>query len=355
MLDVIVPVYIGEATTRRCLESLYACRNDTAFEIVVVNDASPEKGLADWLESEARAGRCTLLRQPENRGFVAAVNTGMALHADRDVVLLNSDTEVAGNWLDRIVACSESSPAIATITPFSNNATICSYPFEGWRDDVPGTLGLGGLDGVFARELGGKLVDLPTAVGFCMYIRRECLQQIGLFDEQAFGRGYGEENDFCLRASKAGWRNVMACDVFVYHRGAVSFGESRHALMRKAEQTLLARYPDYNERVAAFIQKDVLRPFRNAVHMARLEHGADEARHVLQESWDERQNLLLALRTARRNQAMPRRPRPLKQLWQEFLAEAIRRFEAGGRWGPRRRKALVALLRVVSAVTPGST
>src|SRR5439155_9965202 len=134
-----------------------------------------------------------------NLGFVQSVNRGMALHPDRDVVLLNSDTEVANDWLDRLARAAYSDANVATATPFSNNATICSYPFEGWTGGVPGMLGLAGLDRLFASTNAGRLVDMPTAVGFCMCIRRACLDQVGLFDAARFGRGDGEENDFSLR------------------------------------------------------------------------------------------------------------------------------------------------------------
>ena len=296
MIDVIVPVYAGEEETRRCLASLLAARCETAFEVVVVDDCSPEPSLSAWLDEQAAAQRITLLRHAHNRGFVAAVNSGMAQHPERDVVLLNSDTEVANDWLDRIVACAGSSPDIATITPFSNNATVCSYPYNGWGGEVPGTLGLARLDRLFAETLAGRIADLPTAVGFCMFIRRACLDAVGSFDEAAFGRGYGEENDFSLRAAKAGWRNVLAADVFVYHRGAVSFGDGRFELMRQAEGILLGRHPDYNQRVGAFIAADPLRPLRDAVDLARAGCGAAEAREVLRERFRERAQLGTALR-----------------------------------------------------------
>src|SRR5262249_39452413 len=156
-----------------------------------------------------------------------------------DVVLLNSDTEVANDWLDRLHACAASDAKIATVTPFSNNATICSYPFHGWQGSVPGTLGLAELDRVFARANAGRVVDLPTAVGFCMYIRRPALDALGLFDAERYGRGYGEENDFCMRAAKVGWRNVLAGDVFVYHEGSVSFSVERFALQAAATKALV--------------------------------------------------------------------------------------------------------------------
>ena len=277
--DVIIPVYRGREATRRCIESVLANAQAAAFEVVVVDDATPEPAIAADLDAWAAAGRLTLLRNASNQGFVRSVNRGMGLHAGRDVVLLNSDTEVANDWLDRLRAAAYSGP-VATVTPFSNNATICSYPFNGWTGGVPGTLGLAGLDRLFAATLARRCVDIPTAVGFCMHIRRDALAALGLFDAERFGRGYGEENDFCLRAAKAGWRNVLAADVFVFHQGSVSFGAEREALTPGAARALLEVHPDYNDRVAAFLADDPVKPLRALMDAARAAAGPAEAQAV---------------------------------------------------------------------------
>ena len=78
-----------------------------------------------------------------------------------------------------------------------------------------------------------------------MYIRRQALQEVGLFDAEHFGLGYGEENDFCLRATGLGWRHRLACDIFVYHEGSVSFADRATKLMTRAMQRLRERYPNY--------------------------------------------------------------------------------------------------------------
>ena len=96
-----------------------------------------------------------------------------------------------------------------------------------------------------------------------MCIRRACLDQIGPFDAERFGRGYGEENDFCMRAAGAGWRNVLAGDVFVYHEGAVSFSGERLALTENAGKTLADLYPDYLRQGAR------IRETRSGGHVAR--------------------------------------------------------------------------------------
>ena len=295
MIDVVVPAYRGLAQTRACLESVLANSQRAAFELVVVDDASPEPALSEWLAEMAAAGRITLLRNESNRGFVQSVNRGMALHPDRDVVLLNSDTEVANDWLDRLVTAMKRDDTIATVTPLSNNATICSYPFEGWPDGLPGTLGLAGLDRVVAEANAGCAIELPTAVGFCMLVARRALAQLGLFDAARFGRGYGEENDFCMRAMKAGWKHVLAADVFVYHEGSVSFSEDRFALIKTATAALLEAHPDYPAHVHAFLRRDPAAPLRAAIDRARAAHGTAEARCVIDERAMERERLLAGL------------------------------------------------------------
>jgi GT2 family glycosyltransferase len=300
VIDVVVPVYKGLPQTRRCLESVLANAQRAAFELVVVDDASPDPDIAAWLDARAGEGRITLVRNASNLGFVQSVNRGMSLHTDRDVVLLNSDTEVANDWLDRLCRSAYGQTDVGTATPFSNNATICSYPFEGWAGGVPGTLGLAALDRLFATVNAGRAVDLPTGVGFCLYIRRACLDRVGLFDAGRFGRGYGEENDFCMRAAAAGWRNILAGDVFVFHEGAVSFSGERAALTETAGKTLADLHPDYVRNVREFVLRDPAAELRAAVDQARVGRGAEELAQVLAERIDERALLKMRLVEAER-------------------------------------------------------
>lgn len=264
-VDVIVPVYRGLEETRRCLESVLHATSTVSFELVVVDDAGPEPALASYLDALAEAGRITLKRNEANLGFVGTVNRGMALHPDRDVVLLNSDTEVANDWLDRLRACAYRQARTATVTPFSNNATICSYPLFCEDNMLPDGVSLTELDQVFARVNEGEALEIPTAVGFCMYIRRACLDEVGPFDADLFRRGYGEENDFSRRAAKAGWRNLLCADVFVRHAGGVSFGADKAALLASSAKTLAGLHPEYEGLVGQFIQRDAPARFRHAV------------------------------------------------------------------------------------------
>jgi GT2 family glycosyltransferase len=322
LIDVIIPVYKGLLQTRRCIDSVLRSAQATPFEVVAIDDASPDPEISRHLREMAEQGRITLLRNESNLGFVHSVNRGMALHPERDVVLLNSDTEVANDWLDRLRRCACGQPDVGTVTPFSNSATICSYPFEGWTKGVPGTLGLAALDRLFATVNAGLTVDLPTAVGFCMYIRRACLDRVGLFDADRFGRGYGEENDFCMRAAGAGWRNVLAGDVFVYHEGAVSFSEERPALTETAGKALADLHPEYFRKVREFIVRDPASALRAAVDGARAALGTDELRQLLVERTEERR-LLKSRLTEAEHYAEEREPLIAKLRAGLTLAETL--------------------------------
>jgi len=269
-LDIVIPAYRGEVETRACLASVLAARNRRPAEIVVIDDASPEPAISGWLRGLEREGRITLVAHTANRGFVASVNEGMARHPTRDVILLNSDTEVADGWVDRIAAHLEADAAIGTVTPFSNNATICSYPRTLQPNAMPPGETTASLDATFATANAGRRVDIPTAVGFCMAIRRACLDRVGPFDEARYGTGYGEEVDFCMRAARAGFRHVLAGDVFVRHVGEVSFAGSGTERRTRAQATVDALYPEFQPRLAAFVAADPTRALRRRADLWRL-------------------------------------------------------------------------------------
>ena len=270
-VDIIVPVYKGLADTQRCVLSVLSASCRTPWRLIVINDASPEPEVTDWLrDMAARDPRVELLENEVNLGFVGTVNRGMAVSTTDDVLLLNSDAEVANDWLDRIQAAAYSDQRVASVTPFSNNATICSYPRFCQDNALPMGWDVGRLDQLFAKTNAGQVVDVPTGVGFCMYIRRAALDEVGLFDVENFGKGYGEENDFCIRAENAGWRNLHALDTFVHHSGGVSFGDAKSPRERAAMETLRRLHPRYEAAVMRFVQSDPARPARMAVDLARV-------------------------------------------------------------------------------------
>lgn len=269
-IDVIVPVHGGRAETLACLASVLDAGNQVRHRLVVIDDATPDAALRSALDALAAAGRIHLLRNPRTLGFVAAVNRGMALSATADVLLLNADTLVPPGFLDRLYRAAHADVAIATATPLSNNATAFSLPAPPGDPADPWGLPYQEIDALCRAENAGIVRDIPTAHGFCMFIKRAALDDVGPFDEATFGTGYGEENDFSVRALLRGWRNVCAADVYVHHIGRVSFGAADGSDEQRAAnlRTLAELYPFYPAAIADFLRTDPLHDLRNNIQKA---------------------------------------------------------------------------------------
>lgn len=279
-IDVVIPVYAGLHETLRCVHRVLTAPVTTPHRVVVFNDASPVAELSAMLRSLAARDLITLEQHRINKGFVRTVNQGLRLSPERDVVILNSDTEVYGDWLDRLVAQMQGNPRLASLTPLSNNATICSYPETLSENRLPLEVTPEEIDQLAARANRGRHVVAPTGVGFCMYIRRTALNQTGYLDERRFGRGYGEENDLCQRFIRHGWTNGIACDVYVRHVGSVSFKSEAAERIEKAQTVLARLHPHYRSDVDRFIADDPVWLYRARIDLARLQRLRAE-RNVL--------------------------------------------------------------------------
>lgn len=268
MIEIVIPVYNAAALLRRCLSALDRNTAPGSARLLAIDDASPDPAiaplLAEWRQRSPL--RPQVLCNEVNLGFVGSVNRGIAATSG-DVLLLNADTEVTPGWLPRMRAALDSDPRVATVTPFSNNAEICSWPEFCRAAPVPDDPER--VAQAFADSGAPSYPELPTAVGFCMLIRRAALEAIGDFDRATFGRGYGEENDFCCRAAAHGWRNVLADDCYVVHAGGGSFAPLGLKPGGDNLARLLARYPRYHAQVAEFIAADPLAARRARVS-ARL-------------------------------------------------------------------------------------
>ena len=264
-IDIIIPVYKNYNITIECINSALNAKNKIKIRLIIINDKSPDDELTNELRNLSKNNKnIILLENDENYGFVKTVNIGMRYFGNSDVILLNSDTLVADNWVDRLYAHSLINKKCGTITPFSNNATICSFPDINGVKDTPHNLNLTKTNDAFYSANAQKSIELPTAVGFCMYIKRECLAQVGEFDEDTFGKGYGEENDFCLRAALKGWTHLLAADVYVKHVGEVSFSENSESGKKRAMDILNSMYPSYAAEVAIHVEKNQILPLKVA-------------------------------------------------------------------------------------------
>jgi GT2 family glycosyltransferase len=256
-IDVVIPVYRDHDRTLACIKSVVATLPAGA-RCIVVEDKSPERLLVDALQGLAERGRIVLCRQPKNRGFPATANAGIRAAGERDVILLNSDTLVPPGWIERLAGAAYSAADIGTATPLSNDATVFSYPSEDSANGVPDRAATIGLDRLARRANGGTVVEVPTAHGFCVYLRRDCLKEVGLLREDLFAQGYGEENDLCIRARHLGWRHIAVPGVFVAHAGGGSFGSAKAQLLTRNLAILNRLHPGYDALIASFREADPL-------------------------------------------------------------------------------------------------
>ena len=265
-VDVVLPVYGAAPDLDRCLASLLRHTSLPPHRLIVVVDGPQEQAVENVLDTRLEPGslQIRIHRNPTRRGFVAAVNRGMS-ESDHDVILLNSDTQVTARWIEKLQAAANSAPNIATVTPLSNSATICSLP-EFLEDNLlPAGFTVDATAEIVERTSARTYPRLPTGVGVCLYIRREALEVVGLFDEERFGLGYGEENEFCMRAERAGFAHLADDATFIYHAGHASFGSDAGRRERAAVRRLRSIEPTYIPRIADFIERDPLRPVRERV------------------------------------------------------------------------------------------
>jgi GT2 family glycosyltransferase len=239
-MDIVVCVHNALECVQRCLTSVAANRDATVHRIIIVNDGS-QLETTDWLHTFARQHEnCQLIEHETALGYTRAANAGMAASEGEALVLLNSDTEVAPNWIEKLFDAFDAAPGIGIVGPMSNAASQQSVPDHRSStsntaiNPLPEGYDVARMD-EWCEEQATKdaSVLVPLVHGFCFAIRREVRESIGMFDEQAFPSGYGEENDFCLRASNAGYLLAVALHTFVFHEKSQSFGsEERMALMK---------------------------------------------------------------------------------------------------------------------------
>ncbi|ORX23123.1 hypothetical protein BVF91_07510 [Thermoanaerobacterium sp. PSU-2] len=257
IVDIIVPVYNAYEDLIECINSINIAKTNFNYRIIIINDNSTDNRIENFLQN-LKINNYIILNNEVNLGFVKSVNKGMK-YSSNDVILLNSDTIVTDYWIDKLVEKGYSNPYIATVTPYTNNGTICSIPKFLNDNNIP--------DGYTANEYANlierisirKFIEIPTAVGFCMFIKREVLEKVGYFNEDDFGKGYGEENEFCMRAKYKGYIHTICDYCFIQHKGSMSFKEDKLKYIKKNLNKLNELYPEYDLTIKEFIENTDLK------------------------------------------------------------------------------------------------
>lgn len=269
---ILIPAYDDAHATLACIASVLASlkHNKQKTPIFVAWDNGPDTKLLERLRRLARRGKLILLENACNLGFLASVNNALQFINSENIILLNSDTLVHGNWIDRLTEAAKR-PDVATITALSNEAELMSYPAVSDRGKIDKLSQVKILDQAAAKlDADRACMEIPVGVGFCMLITRKALNKIGALDGRQIYRGYGEEVDFCLRAREAGLKNYGLFNIFVGHRGERSFGIAKKALAAQNNLAIHSRFENYRHEYEKFLFKKSGKTLREEISRAAL-------------------------------------------------------------------------------------
>lgn len=270
-VTIIIPVYNGAEDLACCLASVLAETRLPHARLLIIDDASPDPRVRAILRSYEGIPGVTLLHNEENLGFTRTVNRGLVHSSGEDVVLLNADTVVGPMWLEQLALAAYSSPNTASATALSDNSGAFSTPKTG-SNPTREVLDVASAARLSRRAAPAFTMEVPTGNGFCMYLRAEAVADVGVLDCGNFPRGYGEENDWCLRASERGWRHVIALHAYVAHVNAVSFGDAKERLCEEARQVLSRIHPSYSIQLGqAFSANSLLQEQRSTLNSFLLQ------------------------------------------------------------------------------------
>lgn len=272
-IDIIVPVYNGYQFLDKLLYSIQLTK--LSYRLILINDKSSDKRVGEYLRNYAQGkDNVILLENDENLGFVQTVNRGFEI-CENHIALVNTDVELPEMWLERLMLPIFQNDKIASATPYTTCGTICSFPEMGKDNKLFLGLDVQQIDDEFIK-IPPKYVEMPTGVGFCMGLNKKALDEIGGFDADNFGKGYGEENDWCQRAIEKGYKNVQVENLFVFHNHGGSFlSEDKKRFLEEHGKVLLRKHPYYNRDVAKHFTIDPNKEIREFVKLNLLRKCKD--------------------------------------------------------------------------------
>ena len=251
-LTIIVPIYNAAEKTDKCIKSIiHNTQLSKQVQLLLIDDCSPEPEVEKVLNKYKNTNFINVVRNAENLGYTKNINKAIIIAQKRDVILLNSDTVVTKNWIKKLQKVAYLSLSIGTVTPVSNSAGAFSVPKSG-SNVISAPLTIEKVGKIVSEVGQGKFFDAPTGNGFCFFIKRSAIDTIGLFDEENFPKGYGEENDFSMRVKQNGFLNIVTLDTYIFHHEHASFKESSKLLMEKGINIINTLYPSYSSDIKVF-------------------------------------------------------------------------------------------------------
>lgn len=263
-VDILLPIYNSYEETKNCIESILEHTSEGTYHLYLLDDRSPDPKIKELLStySEKFPDFIIAVRNEQNLGFPGNVNNGFKI-SKHDVVILNSDTLVSEGWLEKLNEVANKEESIAAVNPMSNYGIISGLPTA--NSEINDLFTFDEISKAFLKHCEPCYVETPILIGFCMYMKRRALDEVGHFDAETFKRGYGEESDWCMRARKMGLKLVVATESYVHHIGGVSFGEEKEKLISQSRKVLLERYPEKDAEVEKFVKGNHFKEIRGNI------------------------------------------------------------------------------------------
>lgn len=266
---IIIPVYNGYHHLENLFPSLVK-NTKKEVKVIIVDDCSNDKNTIEIINKYINENKnWSLIKNDKNYGFVHSINVAMKEVKTDIAIWLNSDTIVPEYWLERLIEPFELFQDLATTTPFTNSGVTFSYPKYCENNELKYPLNV--IDNAFRRvkTIDESLNNTYSGTGFCMTINMKVWKDIGQLNEEEFGKGYGEENDWCFRALLKGYKHKIVPNLFVEHRHGGSFNSDEKIKLSKEHGTLLnEKYPEImNKTVPEFLLKDPWKAYRSLVSL----------------------------------------------------------------------------------------
>ena len=227
IVSIIIPTFNQLKYTKECIQSIYS-RTIIPFELIVIIN-NKNDGTVEFLDQLSNThNNIKHIINDENNGFPISVNQGIRNASSEFVLILNNDVVVTNYWLETLLDIANKNESVGIVGPISNEVS-------GVQEDKEAnykTIDEMHLYAATVKEKNkNKVMQFPRVAFLCTLIKREVIEIIGGLDER-FSPGNYEDDDFCLRAQLAGYKTVIAQDVFIHHYGSKSFkadGEKKYA------------------------------------------------------------------------------------------------------------------------------
>jgi len=221
-ISIIIPAYNAIKYTKECIDKVYAVGSTLSFEVIVVDNASSDETQKEMETESLERQNFSYYRMKDNLGFAGGVNFGIQQAKGQYVVILNNDTLPTSGWLDEMINVFENNPTVGIVSPVTN------YVGEGPQLELEAKdIDPKEID-TYASKINGRGVyhEPGRLVFFCVMIRKNVIEQIGLLDE-GYIKGNFEDDDYCLRAILSGYKLAIAKSAFVFHHGSITFKNNK--------------------------------------------------------------------------------------------------------------------------------